>query len=98
MEICQERLEREQFDLVTTAPTVTYHLNPRDGNRQTIITPAEILEDGYDSIEELMAKVGHGAESMVGAVMQLATERRGEYLGQEYLAVNAGFKLQTSTG
>jgi GTP-binding protein LepA len=87
MEICQERLEREfDLDLVTTAPTVTYHLNLRDGQRQTITTPAEIPEDGYDSIEEPMAKVGFMVpESMVGAVMQLATERRGEYLGQEYL-------------
>ncbi|TVR45121.1 MAG: elongation factor 4 [Planctomycetota bacterium] len=87
MEICQERLEREfDLDMVQTAPTVTYEILKRDGEWATISTPAEIPEDGYMEIKEPMVEINFMVPaSMVGTVMALATERRGDFLRQEYL-------------
>ncbi len=87
MEICQERLEREfDLDVVQTAPTVTYQLKLKDGSDKEITTPAEIPEEGYEAIKEPMATVNFMApSSYVGAIMTLATERRGIFLRQEYM-------------
>lgn len=87
MEICQERLEREfDLDVVQTAPTVTYKVNIREGHSIHINTPSELPENGYDSIEEPMVRINFMVPAdRVGAVMKLATERRAEFLTQEYL-------------
>lgn len=43
MEIVQERLEREfDFDLVTTAPSVIYHITKIDGSEITLDNPADM--------------------------------------------------------
>ena len=87
MEICQERLEREfDLDVVQTAPTVTYKVNKNDGKTVDIHTPAELPKEGYISIEEPMVNINFMVPAdKVGAVMQLSTERRAQYLRQEYL-------------
>lgn len=87
MEICQERLEREfDLDVVQTAPTVTYKVNKNDGKTIEINTPAELPKEGYISIEEPMVNINFMVPAdKVGAVMQLSTERRAQYLRQEYL-------------
>ena len=87
MEICQERLEREfDLDMVQTAPTVTYKILTRDDDWKSISTPAEIPEDGYLDIEEPVVEINFMVPAdMVGTVMSLATERRGEFLRQDYL-------------
>jgi GTP-binding protein LepA len=101
MEICQERLEREHdLDMVQTAPTVTYVVNLRsataapqyekDGtlkpNRIEITTPGELPMDGYESIEEPLVTIHFMLPAdKIGAVMSLVSDRRGEFLKQEYL-------------
>ncbi len=88
LEIIQERLEREyNLDLVTTAPGVVYHVNKTDGtqidltNPSNLPDPSEIL-----SMEEPVVS----AEIMVttefiGPIMELCQNRRGVYLGMEYI-------------
>jgi GTP-binding protein LepA len=97
MEICQERLEREHdLDMVQTAPTVTYGVNLRgvfqpDGTpkRIEITTPGELPKDGYDSIEEPVVDIHFFVPAdRIGMVMQLAADRRGEFLKQEYLGTS----------
>ncbi len=94
MEICQERLEREHdLDMVQTAPTVTYRVNLRgqfqpDGvsKQIEITTPGELPKDGYESLEEPVVDIHFFVPaSRIGAVMQLVTDRRGEFLRQDYL-------------
>jgi GTP-binding protein LepA len=87
MDICQERLEREyDIDMVQTAPTVTYRLHRRDGRVEEISNPSEIPDDGYDMIEEPIAETKFMVPAtMVGVVMQLATDRRGVFMRQDYL-------------
>jgi GTP-binding protein LepA len=101
MEICQERLEREHdLDMVQTAPTVTYVVNLRDASaapeyekdgslkpRQIeITTPGELPRDGYASIEEPLVTIHFMLPAdKIGAVMSLVSDRRGEFLKQEYL-------------
>ncbi len=98
MEICQERLEREHdLDMVQTAPTVTYRVNLRvpivsdiPGEAPTsvieITTPGELPKDGYNSIEEPVVDIQFFLPSeKIGPVMQMATDRRGEFLRQEYI-------------
>ena len=94
MEICQERLEREHdLDMVQTAPTVTYRVNLRGNDPITgkprsmeITTPGELPKDGYDSIEEPVVDINFFVPSeRIGAVMQLVTDRRGDFLKQDYI-------------
>ncbi|TVR17740.1 MAG: elongation factor 4 [Planctomycetota bacterium] len=87
MEICQERLEREfDLDMVQTAPTVTYRIHCRDGEWRSISTPSEIPEDGYLAIEEPVVDINFMVPAdMVGTVMSLATERRGDFQRQDYM-------------
>ncbi len=94
MEICQERLEREHdLDMVQTAPTVTYKVNLRGNDPLTgkpgvmeITTPGELPKDGYDSIEEPVVDINFFVPAeRIGAVMQLVTDRRGEFLKQDYI-------------
>ncbi len=87
MEICQERLEREfDLDMVQTAPNVTYRIHRRDGRVVDVTTPGDIPEEGYDVIEEPVVQIHFMVPATyVGAVMQLASERRGEFKRQEYL-------------
>ena len=94
MEICQERLEREHdLDMVQTAPTVTYKVNLRGPDPITgaarvmeITTPGELPKDGYDSIEEPVVDINFFVPAdRIGAVMNLVTDRRGDFLKQDYI-------------
>ena len=94
MEICQERLEREHdLDMVQTAPTVTYRVNLRGPDPITgkprvieITTPGELPKDGYDSIEEPVVDINFFVPAdRIGAVMNLVTDRRGDFLKQDYI-------------
>lgn len=81
MEIVQERLEREyDLSLITTAPTVVYHVFCRDGSPPlNVDNPAHLPEvAAIDHIEEplLRAQI-HVPQEYVGVVMQLCEERRG---------------------
>ena len=88
LEVIQERLEREyNLDLVTTAPSVVYHIYKTDGEKIELSNPSNFPDPSeIEHMEEPMVK----AEIMlppefIGAIMELCQSRRGEYLGTEYL-------------
>ena len=91
MEIIQERLEREyNLDLVTTAPGVVYHIYKTDGTMMELTNPSNMPDP---SAIEHMEEPVVSAEIMVtseyiGAIMDLCQERRGIYLGMEYIEEN----------
>lgn len=88
LEIIQERLEREyNLDLVTTAPSVVYKIHKTDGTVIDLTNPSNLPDP---SEIEYMEEPVVDAEIMVtseyvGAIMKLCQERRGEYIGMEYI-------------
>lgn len=88
LEIIQERLEREYaLDLVTTAPSVVYKVHKTDGSVIDLTNPSNLPDP---SEIEYMEEPVVDAEIMVtseyvGAIMKLCQERRGEYIGMEYI-------------
>ncbi|MBF2458259.1 translation elongation factor 4 [Listeria seeligeri] len=88
MEIIQERIEREfNIDLITTAPSVIYHVNLADGSNIIVDNPAEMPEPGIiESVEEPYVKATVMVPNdYVGAVMELAQNKRGNFITMEYL-------------
>ena len=88
LEIIQERLEREyNLDLVTTAPGVIYKVYKTNGDVIELTNPSNLPDPSeIEYMEEPMVN----AEIMVttefiGAIMDLCQERRGQYLGMEYM-------------
>lgn len=88
LEIIQERLEREYaLDLVTTAPGVIYHVYKTNGEMIEVTNPSNLPDPSeIEHMEEPMV----AAEIMVtteyvGAIMTLCQERRGIYIGMEYI-------------
>ena len=88
LEIIQERLEREYaLDLVTTAPSVIYKVYKTNGEVIELTNPSNLPDPSeIDYMEEPIVS----AEIMVttefiGSIMQLCEERRGTYLGMEYM-------------
>ena len=88
LEIIQERLEREyNLDLVTTAPGVIYKVYKTDGTMIELTNPSNLPDPSeIDYMEEPVVN----AEVMVttefiGPIMELCQERRGKYLGMEYI-------------
>lgn len=88
LEIIQERLEREyNLDLVTTAPGVIYKVYKTDGTKIDITNPSNLPEPSeIEHMEEpvVSAEIMVTTE-FVGAIMKLCQERRGVYLGMEYM-------------
>ncbi len=88
LEIIQERLEREyNLDLVTTAPSVVYRVHKTDGTVMELTNPSNLPDPSeIDYMEEPVvdAEVMVTSE-YVGAIMKLCQERRGEYVGMEYI-------------
>ena len=88
LEIIQERLEREyNLDLVTTAPGVVYKVYKTNGEMIELTNPSNLPDPSeIDYMEEPIVS----AEIMVttefiGPIMELCQERRGRYLGMEYV-------------
>lgn len=88
LEIIQERLEREyNLDLVTTAPGVIYRVHKSNGEMIELTNPSNLPDPSeIEYMEEPMVS----AEIMVttefiGSIMELCQERRGIYLGMEYM-------------
>lgn len=88
LEIIQERLEREyNLDIVTTAPGVVYKVYKTDGEVLEITNPSNLPEPSeIEHMEEpiVSAEIMVTTE-FVGAIMTLCQERRGVYLGMEYM-------------
>jgi GTP-binding protein LepA len=88
MEIVQERLEREfNLDLITTVPTVEYHVYKTDGEMLLLENPSHLPDPAEISrIDEPYVKARIMAPSeYIGAIMRLGQERRGVYNGMHYL-------------
>ena len=88
MEIIQERLEREfDLDIITTAPSVCYHVYKTDGKMVEVSNPSELPEPQTISyIEEPMVRVTmFTPPEYVGALMDLCQDRRGVYEDLQYL-------------
>ena len=88
MEIIQERLEREyNLDLVTTAPSVEYKFELTNGETVTVSNPTNYPDPAIISTAlEPVADVNiYSPSEYVGAIMGLCQERRGEYIGMQYI-------------
>ena len=87
MEITQERLEREyNLSLISTAPTVVYHVTTKSGEELRIDNPAELppTQDIAAINEPRIITSIHVPEEYVGAVMKLCEERRGRQMDLTY--------------
>jgi len=88
MEIIQERLEREfNLDLVTTLPSVIYHVYKNDGTLVKVDNPHNYPDPGHiEHAEEPYVKVSIIAPNeFVGNIMPMCQERRGEFKDMQYL-------------
>ncbi len=87
-EIVQERLEREfQLDLISTAPSVVYHIHMTDGRVVTLDNPTNMPDmNDVDYLEEPIVKASILAPSdYVGNIMELCQDRRGSFITMDYL-------------
>jgi GTP-binding protein LepA len=88
MDIVQERLEREyEVDLLATSPTVEYKVLRTDGREVEVDSPAELPDpSGIEEIREPWMNVSViTPERYIGAMMDLVTGRRGEFVRMDYL-------------
>jgi GTP-binding protein LepA len=91
MDVVQERLEREyDLRLITTAPSVIYHVHKTNGEILKIDNPSklppatevEFIEEPYVKATVIVPN------DYVGAVMEISQEKRGEFKNMDYLDVN----------
>ncbi|WP_271027888.1 translation elongation factor 4 [Enterococcus faecium] len=88
MDVVQERLEREfNLELITTAPSVIYHVNKTDGTTAAVDNPADFPEPvTIQDVEEPFVKAQIMVPNdFVGAVMELSQRKRGEFITMDYL-------------
>ncbi|MDJ0608301.1 MAG: translation elongation factor 4 [Kiloniellales bacterium] len=92
LEIVQERLEREfQLDLITTAPSVVYHVHLTSGETIELHNPADMPDPvKIGTIDEPWIKATILVpDDYLGAVLKLCEERRGEQLDLTYAGKRA---------
>ena len=88
MEIIQERLEREyDLDIIFTAPSVEYQVTLTDGAELVIDSPAELPDPSrIEEIREPWVRIEvFTPTEFIGAIMDMTTRRRGEFIAQDYL-------------
>lgn len=88
LEIIQERLEREyNLDLVTTAPGVIYKVYKHNGAMIELTNPSNLPDPSEISYmeEPIVSSEIMVTTEFVGSIMELCQERRGRYLGMEYM-------------
>ncbi|GGI66823.1 translation elongation factor 4 [Enterococcus alcedinis] len=88
MDVIQERLEREfNLDMITTAPSVIYNVNLTDGSKVVVDNPAEFPDPvRIENVEEPYVKAQIMVPNeYVGAVMELAQRKRGDFVTMDYL-------------
>jgi GTP-binding protein LepA len=88
MDIVQERLEREyDMDLITTAPTVVYQIQMRDGTVVEIENPSRLPDPSR--IEEIREPIITATilmpQDYVGPVMTLCNNKRGAQRNMQYM-------------
>ncbi|MGB0352609.1 MULTISPECIES: translation elongation factor 4 [unclassified Roseobacter] len=87
LEVIRDRLEREyDIDLITTAPSVIYHVHMRDGSMVELHNPADMPDLTYvDHIEEPRIKATILVpDDFLGDVLKLCQDRRGVQLDLTY--------------
>ncbi|HHU08380.1 MAG TPA: elongation factor 4 [Clostridiaceae bacterium] len=87
-EIIQERLEREfDLDLISTAPSVEYHIRLKDGTILELDNPTDMPDvERIEAIEEPIVRAAIMTPTeYIGNIMSLCQERRGIYITTEYL-------------
>jgi len=92
LEIIQERLEREfDLDLITTAPSVVYHLHMTDGTKRDMHNPADMPDVmKIDHMEEPWIRgTIFVPDTYLGAILKLCEERRGEQIELTYAGARA---------
>jgi len=92
LEIVQERLEREfDLDLITTAPSVSYHIQMNDGSVKELHNPADMPDPvKIAAVEEPWIKATIMVpDEYLGAVLSLCTERRGQQIELTYHGTRA---------
>ncbi len=91
MEIIQERLEREfDLDLVTTAPSVVYHVVKTNNEQITIDNPTNLppvqeiawMEEPFVDAQVITP------QEYVGAIMELCQDKRGTFRDMKYIEGN----------
>jgi GTP-binding protein LepA len=92
LEIITERLEREfNLELITTAPSVVYHIYLANGSKLELHNPADMPEpDRIDRIEEpwIEATILVPDEHL-GSVLKLCQDRRGRQKNLTYVGARA---------
>ncbi|CAJ1183779.1 translation elongation factor 4 [Companilactobacillus nantensis] len=99
MDVVQERLERDfNLELITTSPSVDYHVTTTDGTEVIVDNPAELPD--ASEIKEIREPFVRAEimvpEDFVGPVMELCQHKRGEFVTMDYLdkyRVNVVYKL-----
>ncbi len=89
MDIVQERLEREyDMQLVTTAPTVVYQVEQRDGTVELIQNPARMPDPSKitEIREPIITVTIFTPQEYVGAVITMCTQKRGSQSNMQYTA------------
>ncbi|MBP0484019.1 translation elongation factor 4 [Sagittula salina] len=92
LEVIRDRLEREyDIDLITTAPSVIYHLYMKDGERRDLHNPADMPDLTYvDHVEEPRIKATIMVpDEYLGDVLKLCQDRRGIQLDLTYVGGRA---------
>ena len=87
MEVIQQRLEREfDLDLVTTAPSVIYHVYKMDGSMVEIDNPSNLPPIGeIEHMEEpYVTATIYTPQEFVGAMMDIAVDKRGIFIDMQY--------------
>lgn len=92
LEIVQERLEREfDLDMITTAPSVVYKINMRDGHQLEIHNPADLpVTQNIESMLEPWVKATILVpDEFLGNVLSLCTDKRGVQIELTYVGGRA---------
>ena len=92
LEVIRDRIEREyDIDLITTAPSVVYHLHMRDGEMRELHNPADMPDlTLIDHLEEPRIKATILVpDEYLGDVLKLCQDRRGVQLDLTYAGSRA---------
>lgn len=88
MDVIQQRLEREfDLDLVTTAPSVSYHVYTTDGEMIDIDNPSKLPPvTSIEHMEEpIITAFIYSPPEYVGGIMDLCQEKRGVFIDMTYI-------------
>ncbi len=88
MEIIQERIEREfNLDIITTAPSVSYHVHKTDGTEFFVDNPSHLPDPSdIEYMEEPIVKAEvYTPPDYMGSVMDLCKEKRGVFKNMTYM-------------